>query len=116
MRLIARGVIFIAAFAAMGMLFAAGPAAAADKQTLTGVVSDSMCGAQHMEPDAVKCTRTCAARGAKYILVVGEKTYSLNTSDKALLDVLNQQAGKNVAVTGIVNGIAVDVSSVVPAK
>jgi hypothetical protein len=98
------------------MVFASGPAKAADQQTLTGVVSDSMCGAQHMEADAAKCTRTCVGNGAKYLLVVGEKAYSLNTSDKALLGVLNEQAGKNVTVTGTVNGVAVDVSSVVPAK
>ena len=105
-----------AALVLLAIVFASRPAAAADKQTLTGVVSDSMCGAQHMESDAAKCTRACIAHGASYILVVGEKLYSLNTTDKALLDTLNQQAGNKVTVTGTVNGVGVDVSSVAPAK
>ncbi len=105
-------------FAALALIAAvsSSPAAAAEKQTLVGVVSDSMCGAQHMESDAAKCTRACAAHGAKYILVVGERLYSLNTTDKGLLDTLSQQAGSKVTVTGTVNGVGVDVTSVAPAK
>ena len=75
-----------------------------------------MCGQQHMEADAAKCTRACVGHGAKYTLVVGDKLYSLNTTDKALLNKLDQQAGSKATVTGAVNGIAVDVSSVTPAK
>jgi len=93
-----------------------GLAAAGDKQSLTGVVSDSMCGAQHMEADAAKCTKACVGHGAKYVLVVKDKLYSLNTDDKALLASLSEQAGKSAIVTGTVNGVAVDVSSVSPAK
>ena len=90
--------------------------AGSDKQTLTGTVSDSMCGTQHMTGSPSECTRTCVGHGAKYLLVVGEKTYALNTSDKTLLAVLDQQAGKNVTVTGTVNGVGIDVSSAVAAK
>jgi hypothetical protein len=54
--------------------------------------------------------------GSKYLLVVGDKLYSLNTSDNALLAVLDQQAGKKATVTGTVNGVGVEVSSVVPVK
>jgi hypothetical protein len=100
----------------LGVLAFAGTSAAADKQTLTGEVSDSMCGAQHTQGAPTECTRACAGRGSKYLLVVGEKLYSLNTEDKALLAVLNQQAGKKATVTGTVNGVGVDVNSVVPAK
>jgi len=69
-----------------------------------------------MEPDAAKCTRDCAQHGAKYTLVVGEKVYALNTTDKALLNTLNEQAGSKVTVTGTVNGVGVDVSSVAAAR
>jgi hypothetical protein len=89
---------------------------AADQQSLTGTVSDSMCGKQHMDGTPAECTRTCVSHGAKYTLVAGEKMYSLNTTDPALRNVLSQQAGKNVTVTGTVNGVGVEVSSVVPAK
>ena len=107
---------YILASAILGILVYAGSAVAADKQTLTGEVSDAMCGAQHMQGTAAECTRACVGHGSKYLLVVGDKLYSLNTSDKALLAVLNQQAGNKVTVTGVVNGVGVDVSSVVPAK
>src|SRR2546421_10551380 len=46
-------------------------------KTLTGTVSDSMCGAHHMEKDksAAECTRECVKKGTKYALVVGKKVY-----------------------------------------
>ncbi len=116
MKLGFRRAILIGIFGAFGMLAVSGMASASDKQTLTGTVSDAMCGAQHMTGSPEECTRTCVGRGAKYMLVVGDKIYALNTSDKAVLAVLNQQAGKNATVTGTVNGVGVDVSSAVAAK
>lgn len=98
------------------ILFVSGFASASEKQTLTGTVSDSMCNTQHMGGTPAECTRTCVGHGAKYTLIVGEKAYALNTTDKALLAVLDKEAGKNVTVTGSVNGVGVEVSSVVPAK
>jgi hypothetical protein len=89
---------------------------AAEKQTLTGTVSDSMCGRQHMDGTPAECTRACVGHGAKYTLVVGDKMYSLNATDSGLLKTLNQEAGNNVTVTGTVNGVGIDVSSVIPAK
>jgi hypothetical protein len=50
------------------------------------------------------------------MLVVGDKVYALNTTDKIVLAVLDQQAGKNATVTGVVNGVGVEVSSAVAAK
>lgn len=104
------------ALALSSLLFASGVAGAGDKQTLTGEVSDSMCGTQHMGGTPAECTRTCIGHGAKYTLVVGDKIYTLNTSDKAVLATLDQQAGKKVTVTGTVNGVGVEVGSAVPAK
>jgi hypothetical protein len=92
------------------------PALAAGKQTLTGEVGDAMCGKKHMEGTAAECTRTCVAHGSKYALVVGDKVYALETSDKAVLAVLDQQAGKNATVTGAVNGDSIAVSAAVAAK
>lgn len=101
---------------ALILLFASGFVSAADKQTLTGTVSDSMCNTQHMGGTPAECTRNCVGHGAKYTLIVGDKIYALNTTDKALLAVLDKEAGNNVTVTGSVNGVGVEVSSVVPAK
>lgn len=95
-----------------------GSALAAGKQTLTGEVGDAMCGVKHMEGEGTpaQCTRTCVSHGSKYALVVGDKIYALNTSDKAELAVLEQQAGKKATVTGTVDGTNIDVSKVVAAK
>jgi hypothetical protein len=106
---------------AMGLLFcttlfATSPAMAAGKQKLTGEVGDAMCGTKHMEGTPAECTRTCVSKGSKYALVVGDKIYVLNTSDKAVLAVLDQQAGKKATVTGTVDGTNVEVSAAVAAK
>ncbi len=89
------------------------PAMAAGKtQTLSGQVSDAMCGAKHMMGTPAECTRACVEHGSKYALVVGDKVYTLETSDKAVLDKLNQKAGETAKVTGDVDGSAVAVKSV----
>jgi hypothetical protein len=85
---------------------------AAGKQTFTGEVSDAMCGKQHMEGTPADCTRACVAKGSKFALVVGEKVYTLDTTDKAALATLDKQAGKNVAVTGTLSGDTITVSTV----
>ena len=48
-------------------------------KTFTGVVSDNMCGKQHMANDksAAQCTRECVKAGSDYALVVGDKVYTL---------------------------------------
>ena len=93
---------------------AAVPALAAGKsQTLTGEVSDAMCGAKHeMKGKAAECTRVCMQHGSKYALVVGDKVYTLETSDKAALDKLNDLAGAKAKVTGEVDGTTIAVKSV----
>jgi len=83
----------------------------ADKpQTLTGEVSDAMCGAHHMmEGGKAECTRACVTKGSKYALVVGDKVYTLEGGDKAALDKL---AGQTAKVTGTVKGDTIQVTSV----
>jgi len=90
------------------------PAFAAGKsQTLTGQVSDSMCGAKHEESsNPATCTRGCVKHGANYALVVGDKVYTLQTSDKGALDSLDKLAGAKATVTGEVDGTTVNVKSV----
>ncbi len=93
---------------------AAVPALAAGKsQALTGEVSDAMCGAKHeMQGKAAECTRACMKHGSQYALVVGDKVYTLETSDKAALDKLNDLAGAKAKVTGEVDGTTIAVKSV----
>ena len=71
-----------------------------------------MCGRKHMEGTPAECTRTCVSHGSKYALIVGEKIYILDTTDKTALATLDQQAGKNATVTGTLNGDTIEVSSV----
>lgn len=84
------------------------------QKTLTGIVSDSMCGATHMAKDKspAECTRLCVQQGQKYALVVGKKVYTLE-GHAAELDKL---AGQRATVKGTVSGDTVTVSSVAPAQ
>ena len=89
------------------------PKAAAASGTLTGIVSDAMCGAHHMAKDksAAECTRECVKQGTKYALVVGKKVYTLEGHEAEL----DKVAGMKATVKGKVSGEAVTVQSVVPA-
>src|SRR5258708_27211709 len=87
-------------------------------QTFTGKVSDAMCGAKHTEagiPPA-DCVRACVQKGAKYALVVGDKVYTLTTSDQASVDELNKLAWDEAKVNGTVNGATISVKSVTAAN
>ena len=81
-------------------------------QTLTGQVSDAMCGTKHMMGDAVKCTQACVQKGSKYALVVGDKVYTLEASDKAALATLDKMAGQTAKVTGTIDGDTMQVTAV----
>ncbi|HET9405721.1 MAG TPA: hypothetical protein VFO39_00640 [Candidatus Sulfotelmatobacter sp.] len=84
----------------------------AKDKSFTGTVSDAMCGAKHAMGDAAACTRACVGKGSKYALVVGDKVYTLETSDKATLDTLDKEAGQKATVTGSEKGNTITVSSV----
>jgi len=88
--------------------------ASSESKTLTGTVSDSMCGAHHMEKgkSAAECTRDCVKKGTKYALVVGKKVYTLD-GHEAELDKL---AGERATVKGSLMGEMVMVESVAAAK
>ena len=89
----------------------------AASKSYTGVVSDSMCGAKHAMPgDDAGCTRGCVAKGSKYALVVGDKVYTLDTSDKTALATLDKQAGAKATVTGTEKDNTITVTSVRAAK
>ncbi|MGA2646355.1 MAG: hypothetical protein ABSF15_16710 [Candidatus Sulfotelmatobacter sp.] len=88
--------------------------AAGGMRTFTGEVGDAMCGRKHLEGEsAAECTRACVAHGSKFALVVGDKIYTLETSDKTALATLDQQAGKTASVTGTLNDDTIEVSSVI---
>ena len=106
--------IIIAVMLTAASAFAQTSAKPAAGKTLTGVVSDSMCGAKHMAKDksAAECTRECVKAGSDYALVVGEKIYPLK-GDKAELD---KYAGQRATVKGTLDGNNINVQSITGAK
>ena len=97
------------------------PFAAAAPRTLTGKISDSMCGASHkaaIEHSGKKmtdaeCVRACIKDGAKYVLVSQGKVYDIGNQDYSGLD---EDAGKTVTVAGDVNGDTITISKMTAAK
>ena len=86
----------------------------AKETTLTGVVSDALCGKKHsmMNMSAADCTRMCVKGGQGFALVVGDKVYNLR-GDSPELD---KYAGQKVAVKGKLNADTLVVESVTPTK
>jgi hypothetical protein len=89
-------------------------ASAQSNQTLTGTVSDAMCGAHHMiqGATAAQCTRKCIKQGSDFALVRDGQVYTLK-GDKSQLDKL---AGQKVTIKGKVNGTTITVDSIAAAK
>jgi hypothetical protein len=111
---VSMAVAIVALFAGLNVVSAFG---AGKSETLTGEVGDAMCGNKHqMGGDAAECTRGCVGHGSKYALVVGDKVYTLEASDKAIKDKLNSLAGQKAKVSGTVEGDTVQVASVAASK
>lgn len=70
----------------------------AASETHVGVVTDTMCGANHapmkISPDS-KCVLECVKHGSKYALLEGTKVYTLSDQETPA-----KFAGQKVKVTG----------------
>jgi hypothetical protein len=99
---------------ACAAILGAGAFAQIKDQTFTGVVSDNMCGKQHMAKDkpAAQCTRECVKVGADYGLVVGDKVYTLK-GDRAQID---KFAGEKATITGTAKDETINVNSISATK
>ena len=97
---------------ALVVALTAGPAFAAP-QTWTGTISDSACGAKHMEGEhGMKvsnkdCTEMCVKKGATYVFVSDGKVLAIANQD---FKGLAQQAGAAVRLTGERKGDTVTVA------
>jgi hypothetical protein len=82
--------------------------------TLTGVITDNMCGTKHMMPGKsdAECTRACVKRGAKFAVVADGKVIVLDGKASEL----GALAGQKATVTGELKGDTLTVSSVSAAK
>jgi hypothetical protein len=109
----AKAILALAATALLGTVSILAQTSTVQK-TLTGVVSDAMCGQTHMmkdKPDA-DCLRYCVKQGTKYALVVGKSVYALEGHEAEL----DKYAAKKVTVKGTVKGESMTVESVVSAE
>lgn len=97
------------------LAISSGLALAQSARTFTGTISDSACGLAHMMPgDTPKqCTLECVHMGAKFVLAdsAHHKVYAL--SDQAQAGAF---AGRNVVVTGTLNGAVIEVKTIAAAK
>ena len=80
----------------------------ASVQTLQGVISDGMCGASHNEKNAAECTLACVRNGKGWVLVVGDKIYTL----EGRMAGISQLAGQKAKVTGRVSGNKINVTDI----
>ncbi|MGI9074910.1 MAG: hypothetical protein ACR2JB_27170 [Bryobacteraceae bacterium] len=97
-----------------GLLITSVAAFSQSSQTLTGTVTDTMCGAKHMMTNVTpaQCTRECVKQGSDYALVSDGKVYTLKGDTKQI----DKYAGEAVTVTGKVTGSTVTVNSISAAK
>lgn len=105
-----------------GFMIAFSSLAAAAPTAMTGMITDSMCGASHAKMIAAHkeakmtdrdCTLACVKAGGKFVFVSDGKVY--NISNQSLAD-LTKYAGQNVKLTGDVNGQSVTVSKIAASK
>jgi hypothetical protein len=110
--------LMIATTAAFSILIGFGARASAE--TLTGTISDAMCGKSHeaMTEHGKKmtdkqCTAGCVEHGSSYVFVIGDKV--LKVANQNFAD-LKQFAGDTVTLTGDVKGDTVTVTKIAKAK
>jgi len=117
MRVVNKSSVICLATLILGAMLGSMSFAAAKAQSYTGIVSDAMCGKKHMmEGDPAACLRACVEKGSKYALVVGDKVYTLDTTDKTSLATLDKLANQKATVKGQANGDEIAVTSVSAAK
>ena len=78
---------------------------------LSGVITDSYCGARHSKNSgktSEECTRQCVRNGAKYVLVNGENSYALAGNESEL----ERVAGQRAELRGMLDGDTLRVISV----
>ena len=102
-------------------VLAFGTAGFAADQTVTGMITDSMCKMNHamMQKGANKmsdhdCTVACVKSGQKYVLTSGDKVYQIENQSFAGLE---KNAGSPVKATGEVgsDGKTIILSKIAPA-
>ncbi len=98
----------------LSLLFAATLFAGGTPQKFTGIVTDSMCGANHammhVTPDA-KCVQDCVKARAKYVLFDGKIAYPLSNQQQPA-----KFAAQRVTILGTMQDGVIEITSIAPAK
>lgn len=95
--------------------------AALRAETLTGTITDSMCGVKHSadkhgdkSADHRKCVEKCINNGGEYVFVSADKKFKIANQD---FEGLKTHAAHEVVLTGEVKGDTITVSKIeMPAK
>jgi hypothetical protein len=83
----------------------------ASDTNFTGLVTDDHCGARHdmgSDKSPAECANACVHNGAKYVLVDGEKTYTLQGNIQEFATV----SGRRVTLSGSLEGDTIQVRSI----
>ncbi len=78
-------------------------------ETMTGVISDSMCGAKHAEKLNAACVKKCVGGGASAVFVSDGKVYKIADSSK---DKVADHLGEKVNVNGSLKGDTVTIETI----
>ena len=99
-----------ATFAVGPSLEAGGLSNASTAQAFSGMITDSRCGARHLQNSdktPAECIRSCVRHGAKYVLVDGDANYTL-AGDPSVFETL---AGQRAHVLGTLDGDVLNVTA-----
>jgi len=80
-------------------------------RTFSGMITDDRCGARHQrnsDKSPSECARMCVRNGSKYMLVDGDKKYTLDGN----ADGLDKLAGQRASIVGTLDGNTIRVSSI----
>jgi hypothetical protein len=91
------------------LVFMVAVASAADKATVNGYVSDSMCGAKGANASHAACMTKCMGKGATAVIVTDGDSKVVNVDNP---DALKGHEGHHVSVTGTMTGDSIHVDSV----
>lgn len=81
--------------------------------TLSGMITDSHCGPRHMRnsrQNSTECTRACVRKGATYVLVDGDRRYTLLGNEESVAKL----AGERASITGTRQGDTIIVDAAAP--
>ena len=83
--------------------------ASAFAETLKGTVSDSMCGAKHINATKadMECAQKCVKGGSPAVLIVGKNVYKIENQDAVASHI-----GHKVTVTGTLTGDSIHIDNV----